>query len=161
MTTEKISTLQIEEAFSLLERRLLDEGSKTISRNSPSDIRVEHGSDWSFSLKMIKKRVRFYLNQHKEGTRVVAETEYPLASEVILVFIMIGILSGAGLWALSSYWAFSELSPWEQILDPSAGDRALVGAIFLFGLVLIAVLLELVSYAKKDSFAEALLRTLP
>jgi len=157
MTVEHVSTLKIEDAFKELENRLLNEKCKIVSKNFPNNIGVEHGSlvNWSYSPKMILKKVSFYLSQYQEGTKVVGVTDFPTTKEGItatavwFTLLILGIIS-LSLAGMLRSWDLTSLATVCNVL-----------AIISFLIIPFSILFELFCYVKRDEFVEELLKTLP
>ena len=157
MTVEKISTLKIEDAFKEVENRLLNEKCKIIGKNFPNSILVEHGSliNWSYSPKMILKKINLFLTQHREGTKIVGVTDFPTTVEGIVVSVLLIVLLFLGMIAKTIADIFSS-----QGLSPLATLYNAV-AIISFITIPITIIFEVIFYIKRDEFVKELLKTLP
>jgi len=157
MTVEKISTLKIEDAFKEVENRLLNEKCKIIGKNFPNSILVEHGSliNWSYSPKMILKKINFFLTQHPEGTKIIGVTDFPTTVEGIVVSILCIILLFLGIIekTIADILSGQGLSPLATLYNAIA--------IICFIMVPISIIFEVIFYIKRDDFAKELLKTLP
>lgn len=156
MVVEQISKLKIEEAFKELEDRLLNEGCKITNKKFPNSLDVEHGSlvNWSYSPKMILKKVHFYLTQQQEGTKLVGVTDFPTAKEGIAMSVVLFALLflGIGSKVLADVFTALGSSTMATIYNALA--------IVCFVAIPFSIVFQIIFYIKKDQFVKELLRTL-
>jgi len=71
---ERISSLEIEKAYSKVKTILLEKNCRILSEEPPKYILIQHGSLRGVSPKSAKKKVSYCTFPHKSGTRIVTHS---------------------------------------------------------------------------------------
>lgn len=172
---ERVVSLEIEKAYEELRNLLFRNNCKIITEQHPKSITVEQGSHWGVSPKGVKKVIDFHLLPHDSGTRIVSTSS--LSSDWITISVfgyVVGVIFSLIFWWIATDLEVSIMAKRQSFLGWLAeafgytGYRqalALVSllkiiSIFLVVVLIISVIIDVYMYARKDSFAEEMLRLL-
>jgi hypothetical protein len=157
---ERVVSLEVSKAYEELKDALLKRDCKIVGEVPPRSIAVEQGSLWGLSPKGVKKRVTFDLFPYDSKTRVVSFSS--LTSDWIglsvvgyALLVVLGSMLGwiaADLEALG-YTGFREALVMVGLLK--------VLSIVCFVVLIVGIIVDAYCYAKRDSFSEEVLRSLP
>jgi hypothetical protein len=173
---ERVVSLEVSKAYEELKDALLKRDCKIVGEVPPRSIAVEQGSLWGLSPKGVKKRVTFDLFPYDSKTRVVSFSS--LTSDWIglsvvgyALLVVLGSMLGWIAADLEAYIMARRQSFWGWLAEALGytGFRealVMVGllkvlSIVCFVVLIVGIIVDAYCYAKRDSFSEEVLRSLP
>lgn len=173
---ERVLSSNVEKAYEELKDLLLKRNCKIVSEEQQKFIQVEQGSVWGMSPKGVKKVISFHLSSRNSGTRVASTSSLTSnwLSLCAIGYMIFAVLISIFWWIavdLETYVTAQRGSFWGWLAEAFGYTGyqqalALINYFRIFSVLLAvgliaSVVIDVVIYVRRNSFAEETLRLLP